>query len=130
MADEAPPGGVAWYFNLLRQDFGELRKEMNENMKQLVSNETFRSEQSRVNEKFEAVTTAINELAADLAKEVQARVTAEQARLQQKQQEQRDREKEAASRRWQIFAMVASPVVTLIIGFIFVAVVTRLGGTA
>jgi len=123
------PPDVSWYFNLLREDLAAMRKEMNENLGKLVSNETFRQEQSRVNEKFEALAKDISDLTTDLAKEVQARVTAEQVRLTEKAKEQQDRGKEAASRRWQIFGMFASPLITLIIGFVFVATVTRLGGT-
>lgn len=99
----------------------------------MVTVDTFRDERRRVNDNHAAlakevsdtateIKLAVKDVASDLDKEVQARVTTEALATRQRQEDQAERERERRSRRWQIFGWFASPIAAGLVAWLVVQI--------
>lgn len=102
--DSQQPPWVSW----IRGDI----KAVNERIDKLVTTESFRQEQSRVNDKFDAMGREIGDLKKDLAQESQARQTETQLRLREEAQNKDKLLTTQRQTQWQWFLIVAGPLVT------------------
>lgn len=110
MANEE--GGIPpWVTFVLDQMRGQFT-ETNSRIDNLVTRDAFTQEQSRVNEKFTSQGREIGELKSALQAEATARVTSESNLAKAREAEQTDREKEGRTRRWLVFALIATPFVS------------------
>lgn len=112
--DNDIPPWVKWLTEQMDRKFGTL----NETLSQLVTRDSFIAEQTRVNEKFSEMGREVGQLRGSLEKESLARVTAEQNLTKERLVEQQQREKDQGNRRWMWFALVASPLATLVLTWI------------
>jgi len=112
--DNDIPPWVKWLTEQMDRKFGTL----NETLSQLVTRDSFIAEQTRVNEKFSEQGREIGQLRGSLEKESLARVTSEQNLAKERLAEQQLREKEQGNRRWMWFALIASPLATLVLTWI------------
>ena len=111
-------------FQILREDLAGLRSEI----RSLVTRESFRDEQRRVDDRFDSQGREIGELKTSISAEAQARVTATQDNLNAQIREKNEREKIRRATQWQwlllAVSLVAGPVVGGLIGQL-----TQAGGT-
>lgn len=105
-------------FQILREDFQALRLEFQAGIRELVTRETFSDERRRVDGRFKDQADDISTLKRDLAAEVQARTTAEQATLQAQVALANERERDRRGRMWQWLFIIASPVAVIIVGIL------------
>jgi hypothetical protein len=107
-------------FQILREDFAAMRSEFNTRFDNLVTRESFRDEQRRVDDRFQTQGREIGELKSGLLAEAQARVTERQDVLKAQLAEKTEREKLRRQTVWQWFALGASligaPIAAALIG--------------
>lgn len=128
MSDGGTPNNSPnFWFGVLRDDISTIRKEMREGLDKLVSSETFRQEQVRVNERFESIGSDITELNTKIASESTARIASETARNKKEAEEQETRRKEKNSRNWMIVGMFASPAAGIVITVVINSLFARIG---
>lgn len=126
MAEGEIPPWVTFVLQNVREEFVGV----NARLDNLVTRDSFLQEQGRVNEKFEAQQRDLNRLDVALAAETTARLTAESTLATARAQEQSDREREAAAKRWQVFAMFATPIVSAILAYVVGAVAVSMRGVS
>ena len=95
-------------FQILREDFAAMRLEFQASIRELVTRESFRDEQRRVDERFEGQVREISDLKKDLATEAQARVTSTQDALNAQIREKNEREKIRKATQWQWLLLAVS----------------------
>ncbi len=125
MAEGEIPPWVTFVLQNVREEFVGV----NARLDNLVTRDSFLQEQARVNEKFDVMQRDLTRLDVALAAETTARVTAESTLASARAQEQSEREREAGNRRWQVFAMFATPVVGAILAYVAGAVAFSVKGT-
>lgn len=107
-------------FQILREDFAAMRNEFNQRFDNLVTRESFRDEQRRVDERFGTLGREIGEVKSGLTSEAAARVADTQATLQKQLQEKAEREKIRRATGWQwlllAVSLVAGPILGALIG--------------
>lgn len=110
--EEGVPPWVTFILEQVQQQFAD----MNRRLDTLVSRDAFTQEQNRVNEALQQMRASQDDLRRELEalksalqSEATARVTAETNLAHARTTEQKDRDKEQAARRWQIFGILASP---------------------
>lgn len=119
--EEDVPPWVTFILGQVREQFTEVKQQLGS----LVTRDAFSQEQIRVNERLSSLGREIGELKTSnsnletkLQAEATARVNAETQLARERGQEQKDREKDQANRRWMIFAMIATPFVAAIIAWV------------
>lgn len=108
MAEQEVPPWVTFILDRVDGQFETLGKRIDG----LVTRDAFLQEQSRVNEKLSIQDNQLSDLKTALQAEATARVNSEQSLARERSQEQKDREKEQANRRWLVFSIIATPFVT------------------
>jgi hypothetical protein len=115
MADEMS----SQQFQILREDFASMRTEFNARLDNLVTRESFRDEQRRVDGMIQSQGREIGELKTSLTSEVSARLAAEQKASDATIHEAREREKIRRQTSWQWLSIALAPVIAIIAGYVF-----------
>lgn len=114
-------------FQILREDFASMRSEFNQRFDNLVTRESFRDEQRRVDERFRSMGREIGDVKADLTAEASARVADTQAGLQRQLAEKAEREKVRRATGWQWLFLAVSLVVGPVLGALIGSAMTLTG---
>lgn len=119
-------------FNLLRQDLQSGIARMESRLEKVVTNDLFVAEQKRVDGRFRDVNEDVADLRAtnaglerQLAAEVAARKDAEATALRANEARQADLARQKATIRWSLVGIIASPIISIVLGFVVAGGLSR-----